>query len=532
MLIQPNRWPSRKVPFPAFGDSWCTLAMAGILRPFFASVIWSPIKMTFPSLVCGGSIFTPNAQVDGHKANLSETPDVNLFGGGHFATRDRAYEFTRLMGTIPDPDPILKKTGKNINVLHALLTDSHLESVWSIRCAATSRAQWFMAGEGGGKKEQDAADSFTEQLTALDVPRIIEEMMGAVAYGYAPLEILWKKDGDFWGIENIVGNPPDWFEFDRDNRLVLIRYGIVPDNRFLVVQHRPTYVNPYGDKTFSKCFWPVTLKKKGMTWWTVFVEKYGGAFLFGKYPDNCSDESKKKLLDSLDRMVIDVVAVFPESTDITIESLANKGSVSNVPLEYINAANAEISKAVLGQTLTTEISGKTGSYAAAQTHNQVREDLAKADRSRISAAFDRLARIYTVYNFGAEVIPPRFTYIEDEELYVEHVKRDVDLYRIGWRPTKAYIAREYALPEEDFSLAGEPEPQGAGSFRERAPVSGCKGGHTSTGYGDCKEAERPGFLKKLFRTFVVRFASKAEKVRSKDKRLMKGVDFTPFGRHR
>jgi phage gp29-like protein len=127
--------------------------------------------------------------------------------------------------------------------------------------------------------------------------------MDAVAYGYAPLEILWKRDGDVWGIENIVGKLPQWFEFDSDNRLVFKGTGIavelVPDNRFLVVQHRQSYINPYGDKTFSKCFWPVTFKTKGWEWWTVFIEKYGGAFMYGKYPNNTSKESQDELLDSL-----------------------------------------------------------------------------------------------------------------------------------------------------------------------------------------------------------------------------------------
>jgi phage gp29-like protein len=381
-------------------------------------------------------------------------------------------------------------------------------------------------GEGGGRKEQEAADGFAEQLKALDIPRIIEEMMDAVAYGYAPMEILWKKKDDFWGIENIVGKSPQWFEFDLDNRLLFRGDGSitepVPDNRFLLIQHRQSYLNPYGDKTFSKCFWPVTFKKKGWLWWTVFIEKYGGAFLYGKYPNNFSDELQDKLLKALNKMVSDAVAIFPEDTEVTIESLANKGSVSNVHLEYINAANAEISKAVLGQTLTTELNGKTGSYAAAKTHNLVREDLAKADRNRISAAFDRLARIYTLYNFGAEVIPPRFTFIEDEELYREHVDRDVQLYSIGWRPTKAYIAREYAIPEEDFSVDNEIKTEKAGSAFdvEKEPVRRFNRDHTRS-TGDGKKQRKSGFLRSLFRSFVSWFASKREKIRAKYKRLMR-----------
>jgi phage gp29-like protein len=171
-------------------------------------------------------------------------------------------------------------------------------------------------GEGGGRKEQEAADSFAEQLTALDVPRIIEEMMDAVAYGYAPMELLWKRDGDFWGIENIVGKPPQWFEFDADNRLVFRGIGIagepVPDNRFLLVQHRQSYINPYGDKTFSKCFWPVTFKIKGWQWWSIFIEKYGGAFMYGKYPNIHLKHQKRNSLMRLIRWLLMRWQYFPK----------------------------------------------------------------------------------------------------------------------------------------------------------------------------------------------------------------------------
>jgi phage gp29-like protein len=484
-------------------------------------------RRNIPKKTFGKEQWAPTAQVAGNKERLHETPDVNLSGGNHFATRERAHDLIRFMRSLPDRDLVLRKIGKSITSLQELLTDSHLESVWSIRCSAISGAQWFMApGEGGGRKEQEAADNFAEQLKALDVSRIIEEMMDAVAYGYVPMEILWKKDGDFWGIENIVGKSPQWFEFDPDNRLLFRGDGSiaepVPDNRFLLIQHRQSYLNPYGDKTFSKCFWPVTFKKKGWQWWTVFIEKYGGAFLYGKYPNNFSDELQTKLLDALNRMVSDAVAIFPEGSEVTIESLANKGSVSNVHLEYINAANAEISKAVLGQTLTTELSGKAGSYATAQTHNLVREGLAKADRSRISAAFDRLARMYTLYNFGSTVIPPQFTFIENEELYIEQVKRDVQLYSIGWRPTKAYIAREYAIPEEDFSVDNETQTEKSGSAFdvEKESVRRFNRDHARS-TGDGKKQRKSGFLRSLFRSFVLWFASKREKIRTKDKRLMK-----------
>jgi phage gp29-like protein len=427
---------------------------------------------------------------------------------GQFATRERANDFVRLMRTLPDPDPILRKMGRGITALRELLADSHLESVWSVRCSTISGAEWFAHAGGDSAKEKEAAEVFTSALSALDMPRIIEEIMEAVAFGFSPLEILWTLDNSRWGIADIVGKPQQWFEFDSENHLVFKTGAAaveeLPENRFLIARHRPSYANPYGVKVFSKCYWPVTFKKNGFRWWTVFVEKYGGAFLYGKYPSNAGEQYKKELLDALQAMIADAVAIAPEGAEINIESLANKGSVNNVHKEYIDAANAEISKAVLGQTLTTEI-GDKGSFAAAKAHDLVRGDLAAADRRRVSAAFDRLAALWSFYNFGADVAPPRFDFVRDEDLQADRAERDVKLYAVGWRPKKSYITREYEIPEEDFDIAETPEAAAQG-FALRAAPRECGGTNKN-------EDTKKSFFKKLF-------ASKSEKQHAKDLKLM------------
>jgi phage gp29-like protein len=465
----------------------------------------------------------PNARIESEKKALSETPDVNLSGGDQFATRSRVNDFIRLMRTLPDPDPVLRKMGRGITALQELLTDSHLESVWSVRCAATSGAEWFMAAGDDSAGAQDAAEAFAKELSGLDVPRIIEEMMDAVAFGYSPLEVLWTTKEGHWGIGNIVGKPPQWFEFNQDNRLIL-KTGVhgteeLPENRFLLVQHRPSYANPYGVKVFSKCFWPVTFKKNGFRWWTVFVEKYGGAFMYGKYPANAGEQFKNELLSALEKMIADAVAIAPEGSEITITSASDKRGGSDVHSAYIRMANAEISKAVLGQTLTTEI-GDVGSYAAAQAHNEVREHLAAADRRRISAAFNRLAAVYTFYNFGGEAVPPLFTFVKDEDLQSDRVERDVKLHQIGWRPNKAYISREYGIPEEDFELKEEPageEPfPGFGHdplIPEKEHPENCPCG--------CQNRKK---RRSLFHKLALLFASKDERELERDADLMERFD--------
>jgi phage gp29-like protein len=338
-------------------------------------------------------------------------------------------------------------------------------------------------------------------------------MMDAVAYGYSPLEVIWVPDNGRWGIGDIVGKPPQWFEFDQENRLVF-KTGVtgieeLPANRFLVARHRPSYANPYGVKVFSKCYWTVTFKKNGFRWWTVFVEKYGGAFLYGKYPSNAGEQYKTELLTALEKMVADAVAIAPEGAEITIESLANKGGVSTVHSGYIETANKEISKAMLGQTLTTDV-GSSGSYAAAQAHNLVREDLAAADRRRISACFNRLAAVWTFYNFGADVAPPTFEFVRDEDLQAERAERDQKLYALGWRPKKSYITREYEIPEEDFDIADTTGGAGTQGFRQAAAQHSCGCGAAHD--GDDKQT--------MLQKFAALFASKADKKSAKDEKLM------------
>ncbi|MDR0487050.1 MAG: DUF935 domain-containing protein [Treponema sp.] len=465
--------------------------------------------------------WAPDSKTDAETRSVSGTPDVNITGGDHFATLSRANDFVRLMKSLPDPDPILKKMGRSITALQELMTDSHLESVWSVRCAAASGAEWFMAPGDDSPSAQEPADAFAEELKDMDVPRIIEEMMDAIAYGYSPLEVLWTAKKGRWGIFDIVGKPPQWFEFNQDNELVL-KTGVLgteelPENRFLIARHRPSYANPYGVKVLSKCFWPVTFKKNGFRWWTVFVEKYGGAFMYGKYPSNAGEKFKQELLGALERMVADAVAIAPEGSKISITSASDKRGGSDVHSAYIQMSNNEISKAVLGQTLTTEIGG-VGSFAAAKTHNEVREHIASADRFRICESFNRLAAVYTFYNFGADISPPQFQFVKDEDLQLDRAERDVKTYSIGWRPTRKYLIQQYGYQDDDFELAEE--PSGGGSFPGFNHIAPDQENYAATFEGcpcGCGNVNRK---RSLFRKLAKLFASKDKKAKNKAAALM------------
>jgi len=153
----------------------------------------------------------------------------------------------------------------------------------------------------------------------------------------------------------------------------------------------------------------------------------------------------------------------------------------------------------------------------------VREDLAAADRRRIAAAFNRLASVFTFYNFGSEVTPPVFSFVKDEDLQPARAKRDVDLYSIGWRPKKSYIAREYGMQEEDFDLF---EAQQAFA----AQVGGRPGHSHDRPAAATANAPTAKKTKGLAERFAALFASKEDKAAAKDDALLGDYEETLLGK--
>lgn len=74
--------------------------------------------------------------------------------------------------------------------------------------------------------------------------------------------------------------------------------------------------------------------------------------------------------------------------------------------ELIAQCNAEITLAVLGQNLTSEV--KEGSFAAARVHADVRQAILEADARALSQTiYTQIARPYALLNFGDAELAPR-----------------------------------------------------------------------------------------------------------------------------
>ena len=375
------------------------------------------------------------------------------------AVRSRSLEWMGMFGLLPDPDPVLRKLGQDLTVYRELTVDAHVFSCLQSRKAVTLSKKWELRenprGSSGANRR---ALALCEDIFAdLDVRQVIIDMLEAPFYGMAPVEITWESAGRQWIPRRVEGKPPEWFAFDDDNRLrfisreAMIDGELVPEGKFLLARHGASYQNPYGERVLARCFWPVVFKRGGFKFWAIFTEKFGMPWVRGKVPRATNDTERSRLLGRLVAMVQDAVAVINDDESVEITEAAGKSASADIYERLVGASNREVSKAILGQTLTTELDQKGGSRAATSEHMEVRDDLGDQDQAMVVAEMNRLLSWITELNVSG-AMPPVFAFVEEEDVQNERAERDGKLHSQDVDFTPAYYQRTYNLEPDDFTM--------------------------------------------------------------------------------
>ena len=139
----------------------------------------------------------------------------------------------------------------------------------------------------------------------------------------------------------------------------------------------------WGGAMRSILFWWL-LRTMSRQWWADLLERFGVPFLKGKY----SDEKGKATLERAFRLAVRLGAiVVSKNTEVEVVQAAN-GDSSNSHERFITICNQEISKLIVGQTLSSSASptGELGG-GTANLQGEVRDDIRKADAKALSATF-------------------------------------------------------------------------------------------------------------------------------------------------
>jgi len=368
------------------------------------------------------------------------------------ATRQRSIDFYGIGMYLPNPDPVLKKMGKDITIYKELRADPVVRGCITSRKARTKRMLWDI---DRGKSKSRQAKFIQDVFNNLPVRRMINQILNAPLFGNQVLETMWDH-GTWWTPNDVVGKPQQWFVYDEDNQLKFRTKdnynGIpLPDKKFLVASNDADYENPYGDAILSSCFWPVTFRKGGYRFWVTFTEKFGMPFIVGKQPRGTGIEETNKFADSLEAMVQDAIAVIPDDNSVEIPETKNTGS-ADLYDKLIRACTGEINVALLGHSGGAESTpGKLGGEDAA---GDTGENIGDDDQHIVEDTMNTLIDWIYEYNFSERTDRSRFVLYEKDDVDTALAERDeklttaLDMSRL--RLSKKYYQKGYALEDEDL----------------------------------------------------------------------------------
>jgi phage gp29-like protein len=347
--------------------------------------------------------------------------------------------------------------------------DPHLYSLLQTRKNAVLGLDYDVIPFSDDPRDREVADFIAEALDhILGFEDALLDLLDAIGKGLSGTEIMWEiADGRVWARE-LRWVPQKRFTFTHDTRELRLLtdqnpvQGIeLPANKFIVHKYKAKSGHPSRQGVLRVVAWMYLFKNYTLKDWVAFAEIFGMPLRLGKYDPGTSQEDREKLLQAVVQLGTDAAGIISRNTDIEFIETKGTGGAS-VYQGLANFCNAEMSKAILGQTLTTEV-GSRGSYAASQTHAEVRQDLLEADCKALAETLRRdLIRPLVRFNFGPEARLPwiKFHYEPPEDLAAESKTYATLVKEVGLPIAAEHVYEKFGIPKPEAGQTLVTPPSG------------------------------------------------------------------------
>ncbi len=304
------------------------------------------------------------------------------------------------------------------------------------------------------------------------------DLMDAVGKGFSLSEIIWGMDGQRAVIDRIEwihakkavfyerGASDTWAKSFEVPRVLTesdpVNGEILPP--FKLIYHRYKARSGYDTRAgvLRVCAWMYLFKNYALKDWVAFAEVFGMPLRLGKYDPSASSGDKDALLAAVRSLGSDAAGIISKSTEIEfVESVKNAGT-NNIYESLAEFCDKQMSKAILGQTATTE--GTPGKLGNEDAQDKVRHDLIRSDAEALSKTIRfQILRPLVGYNFGWDKPLPWFK-IKYEP--AEDLKAASDVYvnlsQIGFCPSAEHVSERFNIPLPKKGETALQAPTGTG----------------------------------------------------------------------
>ncbi|MBC7576130.1 MAG: DUF935 domain-containing protein, partial [Tardiphaga sp.] len=363
--------------------------------------------------------------------------------------------------------------------------DLHYTGVLGTRKRSVAQLDINVDAASDDAQHVEQADMIRSWLARDTLQDELFDMLDAIGKGVSFTEIIWdSSSGQHWPAR-LEWRDPRWTRPDRaDGVTPLLRSdgGDVPLAPFKFVKTviRAKSGLPIRSGIARLAAWSWMFKAFTQRDWAIFTQTFGQPVRVGKYPAGATEKDKDTLFAAVANIAGDCAAIIPESMTIDFIEAGNVGASHALYKERADWCDQQVSKAILGQTATTD--AIAGGHAVGQEHRKVQEDIERADAKALSAVLNRdLVVPMIMLNFGPQPQYPRLRIGRADEADIKQLTDSVaTLVPFGLKVGKAWMNDQLGIPdpEDDEELLTAPaapaQPLSGGFDRPPAAINSAR----------------------------------------------------------
>lgn len=338
--------------------------------------------------------------------------------------------------------------------------DPHYLAVLGTRKRQVAQLEITVEPASDAAEDEANADLVRDFLRREELEDELFDVLDAVGKGYSVVELIWEMSERDWRPRWLEYRLPQWFGFDRaDGRTLKLRGETgelqdLPPWKFITHYCKAKSGVPIRGGLARPVAWWYLFRNYSIKDWVTFLEVYGQPLRVGKYHPGADPEDRRQLLRALRNIGTDAAAMIPASMMIEFVESASTGANSQIYEAFLKYGDQLISKAVLGQTATTD--AIAGGHAVGQEHNDVRGDIERSDSRQLAATLNRdLVRPLVDLNRGPQPAYPRIVIGRPEGTDVAALSTALaQLVPVGLKVRASEVRRKLSLadPEEGDEL--------------------------------------------------------------------------------
>ncbi|SOC20657.1 DUF935 domain-containing protein [Rhodobacter maris] len=290
--------------------------------------------------------------------------------------------------------------------------DPHFLGVIGTRKRAISQLDITVEPASDAALDVKIADMVRDWLKREELQQEVFHILDCISKGYSATEIVWDTSESQYMPGKLIWRDPRHFRFERQDLSTprLLEEGgqevPLPAFRFIFADIPAKSGLPLRSGLSRVAAWGWMFKAFTARDWAIFTQTYGQPLRVGKWAPGASEEDKATLFRAVANIAGDCAAIIPDTMSIDFVETKSVGASIDLYEKRIAHLDQQISKAVLGQTATTD--AIAGGHAVGQEHRLVQEDIETADAMALAAILNRdLIRPWIQLEHGPQKRYPR-----------------------------------------------------------------------------------------------------------------------------